>query len=253
MEKSLVEKIDGAAYHGRDGAVATSRRTLKSRLVSESNPYTKAVYMLEHVNVLYSAMTSSANSVGVLAKIRALWYAFLATKTVIAIEQIRQIEWFIQQFGPGGYHVIMSVWARDMQIARRLRLLRLFPSIYQMLYAKMITAYNMIGRIAATQKVGYEKNDSADLTPAERTHLLGATLLYELSKEGLYTYPTAQAADELCRKVEWFCLVRHRVGFTGREEVQLVCRLLRAIGKAELSADIARRHGTADQLAKSGG
>jgi hypothetical protein len=247
MEKETVASIDAGHYTGRNGAVASSARNLMGILSTSADDKADVVAIMGHINVLYSAMSFHSKG-GVVSKA----YGFLcAMRMAYWLLKVEGYPFLKAYLDAGGWHVIMSAWARLMQIARMLRVIDLVPSLRHTMYKRMISSYNRIGEIASIQARTYDATDSEDLSPARRLHLLGATLLYELSLEGLYKYPFQTQVEDLRHRVMRFCRAREHIGFKGREEVQLVCRLLRAIGRHEEATKIAERHGTTDQLVKA--
>ena len=250
MDDKLIRHIDDARYGGPQGAIAQSNKMYTIKLKTTDSDNKKVLIMMEHINVLYSAMTANALG-GVTNKMYALYLAVRVTSLAKKVESFKSSLNLQAIIGAGGCHVLMSVWARDMQILRRIKVFEVMPGLKKKLYDRMMESYNMIAVIASAESRVYESKDSADVSPANRMHLLGATLLYELSLEGLYTYPKPGQAQELCHHVNWFCTARRTVGFAGRDEVQLVGRLWRGIGNHEMSAEISRKFGTIDQQNKA--
>ncbi len=251
MEKTLVDKIDNAEYSGANGAVHTARKVLRQGLYKYADTETKVISMLEYINVLYSAMTFFAKRSGLFAKLKALWYAVLMTKWTMKIDTITSSKDCAKSIGAGGFHVMMMVWMRDMQILHKMKILKVFNSLRPMLYQRMIHSYNQIGFLASLEARHYERSDSMDLSPAERLHLLAAANLHELYQDGLYQYPSVEHAKEIVFQVVTFCSMRQNIGIRGRDEAQLIARLWRAIGHNDLAEDVVRRYGTLDQLQKA--
>lgn len=249
MDTRLVQLIDDGKYFGSNGAIALSKKILEER-----NPYeateTKIGDIMIHLNVLYSAMAWCVKG-NVFMKIRALHLAYMCNYfATLVLNQSSKVGDLGKVLGAGGCHVLMSVWARGLQILKKLRLLDKMPDVQSDLYNKMIASYNMIAVRAQEESRSHIPADRLDLSPAERLHLLGAGLLFELSKEGLYRFPSEHEASQIRDQIWRYC-IWHDPKIKDRSMIQLICRLYRSIGHPELAEGLARRGGTNDQLQKA--
>jgi hypothetical protein len=248
VEEKIVKLIDDGKYLGSKGAISLARKALKAEKNSSSTK--KISVMMDYINVLYSAMAAFAKG-AVVKKVYALYLAVLVSYWAHKVETHRSELALKYIIGAGGCHVLMSVWARDLQILKFLRVLPLSPALKRNLSVRMVNAYNLIGELANEESRHYESKNNADISPASRLQLLGASLLYELGNEGLYTYYIPGSSEKIRHRIEWYCEVWQNLGLRERSEVQLVCRLWRAIGRHERAEDIARRYGTKDQFNKA--
>ncbi len=249
MDARLVSLIDAGIFFGSDGALALSKRRLATH-----DPYvetsSKLKPILQHINVLYSA-TASCASGSKYQKMRIPFLAYMMNHWADLVWKHANLTGrYVQQLGPGDYHVLMSVWMRTLQIWKKLRLDEYAPKTKATLYEKMIAAYNKIGHMADIERRLHPVSGEFDLGPAARLHLLGAGNLFELSREGLYTHPEDKDSYQIRNYIWRYC--EHHKASNDRDMSQLVCRLFRAIGHHPQAAEIATRVGSVDQAHKAG-
>ena len=241
---SLSEKIDAGDYFGLDGAIAMSRTELDSNeplLLTE----TKLHFIMKHVNVLYSALTAQAKG-NMFQKMRIL---SLLLQVNYWANLVWQFALYRNDLDAGEYHVLMSVWARTLQVLHRLHLSKILTKKRESLHTKMMDASEMIRMKADAESKSYYPSSNGDISPASRTHLLALSLLYELNQEGLHDFKESTEVWALKQNI-WCYAVHHSLS-NDREMAQLVCRLFRAIGHQKEAEEIALRVGNIDQANKA--
>ncbi len=241
---SFDEKIDAGRYFGSDGAIAMSTAELDSHrplLLTE----TKLHFIMKHVKVLYSALTAQAKG-NMFQKMRIL---SLLLQLNYWANLVWQFASYRHNLDAGEYHVLMSVWARTLQVLHRLHLSNILTKKRALLHVKMMDAFKMIRMKADAESKNYSLSNNGDISPASRTHLLALSLLYELNQDGLYDFKESTEVCTLKENLWWFA-----VNFSSsndREMAQLVCQLFRAIGHPKEAEEIALRVGNLDQSNKS--
>ncbi len=249
MDQKLVQLIDNGKFFGAGGAIALSKDILEA-----SKPYekteTKINEIMSHVNVLYSAVGHCSTG-NIFMKMYGAYLAYMCDYfATLVLDQASKVDNLAKELGPGGCHILMSVWVRCLQILKILRLHDKLPSVRSQLYDKMIVSYNMIGILQNVESKSYVPKHPFDLGPAARLQLHGSGLLYELSKDGLYTYQKPYESADIKEMIWRYCMW-HESHAQDRSSIQMVCRLYRTIGHHEMAATLASRVGTQDQIRKA--
>ena len=223
MKNYVNASFGSIEYFGRHGAIATSRATLhrEQPLVLTE---TKLCFIIEHIEVLSSAITFATEG----SIIQRMHVPHLLVQVNHWANLVWQFSTYRRNLNTKGHYVLMSVWARTLQVFGRLGLVGVLTKKSASLHTKLMDSFKIIKTTADTESCTYKSSYNGDISPATRLHLLGMSILYQLNKHGLHDYEKSTDVSYV-KEVLWWYARCHSFS-TDPEMVQFACQLFRAIG-----------------------
>jgi hypothetical protein len=232
MDPELVRMIDNGHYFGPTGALAYAREEVLP-LAKQELWNDRYDYAMQYINVLYSAASFASKQRSVGKKIYALHLLLSAWSWAKDVRSTAKYD----TIDSGQWHILMSVYARVLQVMKKLRLLRVMSKVRRELDNEIETDYIGIHRRA----IGADENSLE-----KRMDLMAAGLLCELESDGLYSFGSGERIKAGVRRY-----VEENKGSTDRDTAQMVARLARALGDKATAHAVASRAGNRDQVAKA--
>lgn len=243
LDLQIVRLIDAGQHFGRNGSVATFKRKYIEYVLDdlEVGDHT---YIMQYINVLYSAMTSAAKG-SLLQKIRVPAFA---RACIIWADEVMSIDGILLDLDAGGVHVLMSVYVRRLQLLYKMRCANVQKNMHAHCCEKISETFVAIQKKAEKEKhQPHEDGVRSGIGPNKRLLLMAEGLLYNLHQDGMWDLPDhAEIKNRIMLAASYLAS-----NGESRDDMQAAARLYRYVGESEQALEVARRAGNTDQMHKS--